>query len=572
VLSPALGRLARLGALVAIVAIDGAACKPSSTSDGGVPSAQIAPTAPTAARAPRGPSKPITILATADVSADTEPCGCKVRQLGGIARRAKVVADRARSAAGRTLVVDGGDLFFKTPMLSPRDTAQAREGARFLAESLRLMDTPVMAVGERDLALGLDTLRALSKVSGTTMLAANLVFAKTGTAAFEPFRIVERNGVKIGVVGAALELEPDAPAYHVYATSGLKLVPTEAALTEAAKAARAAGAELVVGLLHLGVARTRDVIGKLEPGLVDVAIAAHDRHASESPEPVGASMIGYAGERGKWLLALDLQVSPGARGVVDLGAVESSRRTIAELDERITTYERADAGVADPALGDKVAADRRATVERLKKRRAAVEVDLARVSVDGKHTITSELLNLDVALPEEPTMLAAFVAYKERLREVNAATGITSGPEVHGTLKYAGNRACRSCHEDALAHWKTTGHAKAWATMVRTRQTGNLDCIGCHTTGFDRPGGPSGLAGLEAFHDVGCESCHGPSSAHVEKPELKTPYELTSAGAVCAECHRAQADQKPFVLEERLPKILGPGHGAPMPGAKPKKK
>jgi hypothetical protein len=24
---------------------------------------------------------------------------------------------------------------------------------------------------------------------------------------------------------------------------------------------------------------------------------------------------------------------------------------------------------------------------------------------------------------------------------------------------------------------------------------------------------------------------------------------------VCAECHRAQADQKPFVFEERLPKV-----------------
>ncbi|MCK6544712.1 hypothetical protein L6R52_02510 [Myxococcota bacterium] len=561
--SPAIPR-ALPASLLALLGLLAPACKPSSTADAGVATSD----------APRatGPTKSITILATADVSADTEPCGCKVRQLGGIARRAKVVADRERDAPGRTLVVDGGDLFFKTPMLSPRDVPQAKEGARFLAESLRLMDTPAMAVGERDLALGLDTLRALSRASGTTMLAANLVFAKTGTAAFDVFRIVERDGVKIGLVGAAYELEPEAPAYHVYASSGLKLVPTEAAVADAAKAARAAGAELVVALLHLGNARARDVLGKLEPGLVDVAIAAHDRHASASPEPVGSTMIGFAGERGKWLLALDVGVTPGARGVVDLGAVESAKRTIAELDERITTYERADAGVEDPALGAKVAADRRATVERLKKRRAAMEVDLARVSLDAKHTIRGELVDLGVELPEAPGMRAAFDAYKDRLRAVNAATGIKSGPEVHGTLTYAGNRACRSCHEDALAHWKTTGHAKAWATMERTRQTGNLDCIGCHTTGFDRPGGPSGLAGLEPFHDVGCESCHGPSSAHVAKPDVKTPYDLSAVGQVCAECHRAQADQKPFVLEERLPKILGPGHGMPMPGATKKKR
>ncbi|MCU0480739.1 MAG: cytochrome c family protein, partial [Anaerolineae bacterium] len=85
------------------------------------------------------------------------------------------------------------------------------------------------------------------------------------------------------------------------------------------------------------------------------------------------------------------------------------------------------------------------------------------------------------------------------------------------------------------------------ATWV-TAKTGDWlkDCAGCHTTGFD--------VEAQTFSEigVGCESCHGPASVHIETamnlPEGVDPYGeevyalrktiVTSVdSAICGQCH-----------------------------------
>lgn len=479
--------------------------------------------------------------------------------MGGIARRARVVRDIEKEHPGRTLVLDAGDLFFRSPLTSPRDEPQAKETALFLADSLFMLRVPAMAVGERDLAFGLSTLRMLAKRSGTVMLASNVVHARTGTAAFDPFVLAERGGRKIGIVGATLELDPKSQAYDVYRASGLTVKPAEASLAEAARMARNAGADLVVGLLHLSHARAREVLSTLEPGLVDLSVVAHDRAASNMLEVVGQGPSAFmmSGDRGKWMLAIEVEVTIGARGVRDIGAIRDAKSAITEIEARVSAYEREDAGVTDPALRERLAADRKATVARLLRRKEQMAQDLQKTGVEPRHGVSARLIPLDVALPEDQEMLAALNAFKDRLHVVNA--GIASIDR--SSMKYVGADACKACHAGAYAHWKKTKHAEAWATMERTRQTANLDCIPCHVTGFDRPGGPSGTAGLGPFVAVGCESCHGPGSAHAANPEVTLDRPRNVPEKICAECHRAQADQKPFDFEERLPRVLGEGHG-----------
>ena len=102
----------------------------------------------------------LTILSTADVGGDTEPCGCKIRPLGGVARRVHAVR-----GFGEALVVDGGDHFFRTEELDPRDEPQARATAELLADALAEMKAQALVVGERDLALGRPALAALGALS-----------------------------------------------------------------------------------------------------------------------------------------------------------------------------------------------------------------------------------------------------------------------------------------------------------------------------------------------------------------------------------------------------------------------
>ena len=108
---------------------------------------------------------------------------------------------------------------------------------------------------------------------------------------------------------------------------------------------------------------------------------------------------------------------------------------------------------------------------------------------------------------------------------------------------YVGSDKCFQCHKSEHKIWQASSHAKAFATLVnadrpRLRQF-DPECVMCHTTGFKHHEGWNELprdqlkalannkaGAVGAIQDalkaqnaklegVGCESCHGPGSAHV---------------------------------------------------------
>lgn len=113
--------------------------------------------------------------------------------------------------------------------------------------------------------------------------------------------------------------------------------------------------------------------------------------------------------------------------------------------------------------------------------------------------------------------------------------------------------ACGNCHVGTQRDWKTTRHADAWASLPATAA---LTCQGCHTVS-DRGNATTGNVGYLAipdtsYHDVQCESCHGPGFQHVTEPDdpARWPYaraHVTDATASCASCHTGS--HQPFVDE-----------------------
>ncbi|MBM3993181.1 MAG: hypothetical protein FJ303_03350 [Planctomycetes bacterium] len=124
-------------------------------------------------------------------------------------------------------------------------------------------------------------------------------------------------------------------------------------------------------------------------------------------------------------------------------------------------------------------------------------------------------------------------------------------PQNEGGLKatYVGSARCGECHTDAYNLWvkeakdKKVAHGNATMTLEKlTNPSGrhfDPECMSCHTTGFKNPGGyldfipvnnvkrwpaKPGVAPTAekiAGHNkntrgVGCESCHGPGSLHVQ--------------------------------------------------------
>lgn len=194
---------------------------------------------------------------------------------------------------------------------------------------------------------------------------------------------------------------------------------------------------------------------------------------------------------------------------------------------------------------------------------------LGRLDLDLRPTevaARNQILRLEPTAESDPALRAHVRAYvEETLRRIDkkvpAALSPAPAPQPEEIWSYGSNGACKMCHESAVKQWHTTPHAAAMQTLESKGRQRDPYCFGCHVTAFRRPGGTKSLeTATTYFAGVGCESCHGPSVAHV-RADKATGTRRDVPAAVCLECHRADQQPEPFDYQQALKLVLGPGHG-----------
>ncbi|MES1208767.1 MAG: multiheme c-type cytochrome [Pseudomonadota bacterium] len=130
---------------------------------------------------------------------------------------------------------------------------------------------------------------------------------------------------------------------------------------------------------------------------------------------------------------------------------------------------------------------------------------------------------------------------------------------------YSSNAACEGCHMAQAAQWNTTDHAHAFETLAKVGKGRDPACMGCHFTGFLLPGGAQNFETAAQFQNVGCESCHGPSVAHVASTNKRTGTSRTVEPVICLGCHTPDQNIGPFTVAAAMKEIVGPGHGVAAP-------
>jgi hypothetical protein len=116
---------------------------------------------------------------------------------------------------------------------------------------------------------------------------------------------------------------------------------------------------------------------------------------------------------------------------------------------------------------------------------------------------------------------------------------------------------CGNCHVGQQIDWVKTKHSNACADLQASGKA-TATCEGCHTLN-SRGNQPKATIGYEkvkdnVYHDVQCESCHGPGETHVENPTPpenrpiasinvfpSVPVSDTAAviNSSCGACHQA---------------------------------
>jgi hypothetical protein len=99
------------------------------------------------------------------------------------------------------------------------------------------------------------------------------------------------------------------------------------------------------------------------------------------------------------------------------------------------------------------------------------------------------LIDLDASydLPNESRQLMD--KYRD---EVRALAGTVDKPPVSPSAQnpYVANPFfCKNCHPKQFEWWRNTKHASAYLVLYSKNQNFDPECIGCHSLGFETPGG-----------------------------------------------------------------------------------
>lgn len=154
---------------------------------------------------------------------------------------------------------------------------------------------------------------------------------------------------------------------------------------------------------------------------------------------------------------------------------------------------------------------------------------------------------------------------------------------MQATAQYVGAARCRACHLPLAKSWEQTKMAKAFellkpgvaADVKRAHKidpakdyTHDSACVGCHVTGYGKPGGFESIEKTPGLVGVQCEMCHGagggylkPNLMSIQNKEYKRT-DLLAAGLtppdekVCRTCHNPKSPfYKPFDYQSRKKEV-----------------
>jgi 5'-nucleotidase len=245
----------------------------------------------------------IVILHTNDVHSHIDPFpdnDPKYAGLGGVVRRAALIS-KIRSEEKNVLLLDAGDIFQGTPYFN-------MYAGEIEMKLMTAMQYDASAIGNHDFDSGLENLSKQLEHASFPLLCANYDF--TGTpmeGKVAPWKIFEKEGVKVGVFGLGIEMAGLVDKRLYGETKYLDPIVKAAEITHQLREEKKC--DVVVCLSHLGYKYENEKVSdrflaEKSKG-IDIIIGGHTHTFLEKPvtiknregKNVHIAQVGWAGIR-----------------------------------------------------------------------------------------------------------------------------------------------------------------------------------------------------------------------------------------------------------------------------------
>ncbi len=252
--------------------------------------------------------KKLTILHSNDLHGDFIPHDVDGMETGGIARLSGYVKNAHRQA-DNVVYVMAGDMFRGSIIDS-----------EYLGLStidlVNVLDPDIATVGNHEVDYGIAHLLFLEKCATFPIVNADLFITLNNTRLFEPYRIIEIDGIKVMFIGILTD--------EVIASTKQEAVI--GAFVDIEEAAREVGIicdnyrtrriDLTVLLTHIGIEEDRKLAELLDPHWgIDLIIGGHSHTFMDEPEVVNGVPIVQAGTGTGVVGRFDLVVNTWTNGI-----------------------------------------------------------------------------------------------------------------------------------------------------------------------------------------------------------------------------------------------------------------
>ncbi len=393
--------------------------------------------------------------------------------MGGLSRRAFQITTLTDKESPPALLLDAGNLLFKRPTVAHSQELSTARGLMAIYQQMRY---DAVAVGPNDLAAGREFLNN-NGPEDFPWLSANLR-DKNDAPIFPASRIVERGGMRVGILGITGQLAAASLETHV--VDWRSVLPEQ--LDRLAKECH-----LVIVLSSLPAGDNAEIAEKYREAHVLIAAG---QQGGTLPRVANGTLVTQTLSQGKNLGVLDLDWLPGSSWGMDRAEQRS------ELQKR-SSFTSAVIPLTKNLPEDPQVA---AHIQVIKKQRSAD--NQAAAAPDPRHN--------------------------------------PAGSRAEAGL--AGFTRCQECHQAQSRYWQTTRHAGSYSTLRQQQQNFNIDCLPCHATQISLARPVEALLTAPAdLQAVGCEVCHGLGLAHAAAPESVKPQGRVNE-ETCISCHTKERD------------------------------
>jgi 2',3'-cyclic-nucleotide 2'-phosphodiesterase (5'-nucleotidase family) len=245
--------------------------------------------------------------------------------MGGLPRRYSKIKE-IRATGKDPLLVDAGDFFFSTPQIDLSNKQSEKFRAEYILEGFETIGYDVLNVGHYELLAGLPFLKKMSKKANIPFISANIKDLNSKELIFKPYQIIEKNGLKIGVIGLTNKL-PDSSKSMIaddYIKAGLEYVK-EVSLKS----------DLIVLLVNADRSSQSSLVDTFPDVDFIVTSGSTNMSRKNSPQKEGGPYFYSCGKQGKYLLSVDMNVQNIKKPIVDISNHKNNLKSINKRFERL---------------------------------------------------------------------------------------------------------------------------------------------------------------------------------------------------------------------------------------------